>query len=62
MQGTVATFDPSTRSGSLLTDHGLTMDFPATSLADHIRHLRIGQRVFVESAPSGDITSVSIWR
>jgi 2-phospho-L-lactate guanylyltransferase len=61
MQGTVASFDQSTRSGSLLTDDGMPLPFPATSLADHIRHLRVGQRVFVETDPSGDITAIKIW-
>ncbi|WP_332662346.1 hypothetical protein [Aeromicrobium sp.] len=61
MQGTVASFDQSTRAGSLLTDEGMPMDFPAASLADHIRHLRVGQRVFVETGPSGEITSIKIW-
>jgi hypothetical protein len=61
MQGTVASFDQSTRAGSLLTDEGMPMDFPAESLADHIRHLRVGQRVFVETSPTGEITSIKIW-
>ncbi len=60
MQGTVASFDQTTRAGRLLTDDGMPLDFPAESLADHIRHLRVGQRVFVEM--SGDaITGISIW-
>jgi cold shock CspA family protein len=61
MQGTVASFDPSTRAGTLLTDEGMPLAFPASSLADHIRHLRVGQRVFVETAPSGEVTSIKIW-
>ena len=61
MQGTVASFDQSTRAGSLLTDDGMPLEFPAESLADHIRHLRVGQRVFIETSPSGDITSIKIW-
>ncbi|KRC66783.1 hypothetical protein ASE12_00135 [Aeromicrobium sp. Root236] len=61
MQGTVATFDQSTRAGSLLTDEGMPLEFPAESLAEHIRHLRIGQRVFVET--DGDaVTSIKIWQ
>ncbi|VXC10739.1 hypothetical protein [Aeromicrobium sp. 9AM] len=62
MQGTVATFDQSTRGGSLLTDDGMPLEFPAEALAEHIRHLRIGQRVFVDTDDSGRITSVAIWR
>lgn len=60
MQGTVATFDQSTRAGSLLTDDGLPVKFPAESLADHIRHLRVGQRVFVEMTDD-TVTAIKIW-
>ncbi len=61
MQGTVATFDPSTRAGRLLTDEGMPLDFPGESLADHIRHLRVGQRVFIDVSSSGDVTGIKIW-
>lgn len=61
MQGTVATFDQTTRTGRLLTDEGMPLEFPAESLADHIRHLRVGQRVFVETTPTGVVTSIKIW-
>ena len=33
MQGTVATFDPGSRSGSVLLDDGLELDFAAAALA-----------------------------
>ena len=60
MQGTVSSFDQTTRAGQLLTDDGLPLDFGADSLAEHIRHLRVGQRVFVEM--SGDtVTGIRIW-
>lgn len=60
MQGTVASFDETSRTGHLLTDDGLPMTFAAASLADHIRHLRLGQRVFVDT--DGDtITAISIF-
>jgi len=62
MQGTVASFDQATRAGTLLTDDGMALEFPAESLADHIRHLRVGQRVHVETAPSGDVTSIKLWK
>ena len=62
MQGTVASFDQSTRAGTLLTDDGMPLEFPAESLADHIRHLRVGQRVHVETGPSGDVTSIKLWK
>ncbi|MCW2830267.1 MAG: cold-shock protein [Aeromicrobium sp.] len=60
MQATVAGFDETTRSGHVLTDDGMPIDFPAHSLADHIRHLRVGQRVFVEL--DGDaVVGIAIW-
>ena len=61
MQGTVSSFDQATRAGQLLTDDGRPLDFPAESLADHIRHLRVGQRVFVEIESSGEVSSIRIW-
>ena len=63
MQATVATYDDATRSGSLLTDDGVRLDYPAASLAEHVRHLRVGQRVFVETdETSRTVTRVAIWR
>jgi 2-phospho-L-lactate guanylyltransferase len=63
MQGTVASYDETTRSGHLLTDDGMPLDYPAAALADHIRHLRIGQRVFVELDPATDaVTGIAIWQ
>ncbi len=60
MQGTVSSYDPAARSGQLLTDEGMLMDFGAATLAEHIRHLRVGQRVFVET--DGDtVTGIAIW-
>lgn len=60
MQATVSSFDQTARAGQLLTDDGIPLDFSAESLADHIRHLRVGQRVFVEM--SGDtVTGIRIW-
>ncbi len=60
MQGTVSSFDLAARSGQLLTDDGMPMEFGAASLAEHIRHLRVGQRVFIES-DGNTITSIKIW-
>jgi 2-phospho-L-lactate guanylyltransferase len=60
MQGTVSTFDQTTRAGQLLTDDGMPLDFPAESLADHIRHLRVGQRVFVDMTGEA-VTAIRIW-
>ena len=61
MQGTVASFDQSTRSGHLLTDEGMPLDFAADTLAEHIRHLRVGQRVFVEMSDDA-VTGIKIWQ
>ena len=61
MQGTVASFDETTRSGHVLTDEGMPLDYPAVALAEHIRHLRVGQRVFVEITDD-TVTSIAIWR
>ena len=60
MQGTVSKYDPAARTGQLLTDEGMPMEFGADTLAEHIRHLRVGQRVFVET--EGDtVTGIAIW-
>ena len=62
VQATVAGFDATTRTGHLLTDDGVRLDYPAASLAEHVRHLRVGQRVFVETdATTHDVTRVGIW-
>lgn len=60
MQGTVATYDPVSRSGDLLTDDGLRMRFDADALAEHIRHLRLGQRVHVDADHQG-IMAIRLW-
>ena len=63
MQGTVATFDETSRTGDLLTDDGRRLDYAAEALADHIRLLRVGQRVFVDTdAATQAVTRVAIWR
>ena len=61
MQSTVASFDTSTGSGRLLTDDGMPLSFTEDALADHIRHLRLGQRVFVET-DGETVTSIKIWQ
>lgn len=60
MQATVASYDPTSRSGDVVTDDGQRMRFPAEALAEHIRHLRIGQRVHVEAGEQG-ITGLRLW-
>ena len=60
MQATVATYDPASRSGDVVTDEGLRMRFAAETLAEHIRHLRLGQRVHVDADHQG-ITGIRLW-
>lgn len=46
VQATVATYDPATRSGTVLTDSGREISFDATAFArSGLRMLRLGQRV-----------------
>ena len=61
MQGTIATFDPDTRSGTLLLDDGseLAFDGPAFDRSG-LRLLRLGQRVEVETEVTGRISRVAI--
>jgi cold shock CspA family protein len=61
MQGTIATFDPDTRSGTLLLDNGAELAFGAPAVdRSGLRQLRVGQRVTIESEPSGTIIRVGI--
>ena len=61
MQGTVATFDPGTRSGTLLLDDGTELPYPASAFdASGLRLLRLGQRVRVDRDPSGSVVKISI--
>jgi 2-phospho-L-lactate/phosphoenolpyruvate guanylyltransferase len=61
MQGTVATFDPATRSGTLLLDDGTELPYPASAFdASGLRLLRLGQRVRVDRDPSGSVVKITI--
>ena len=60
MQATVASYDDASRSGTVVTDHGETIAFGAETMAEHIRHLRPGQRVHLD-ATDGGITRVALW-
>jgi 2-phospho-L-lactate guanylyltransferase len=61
MQGTVATFDPDTRSGTLLLDDGTELPYPASAFdASGLRLLRLGQRVRVDRDPSGSVVKITI--
>ncbi|WP_431782985.1 hypothetical protein [Streptomyces chumphonensis] len=55
MQATAYTFDPQTRTGSVLLDDGTPVPFDAAAFdAGGLRLLRPGQRVRVETAGGGE--------
>jgi 2-phospho-L-lactate/phosphoenolpyruvate guanylyltransferase len=61
MQGTVATFDPSTRAGTVLLDDGSEVQFPATAFAaSGLRLLRLGQRVRLDRDDAGGIVKITL--
>ncbi|GLY21091.1 hypothetical protein Misp04_08230 [Micromonospora sp. NBRC 101691] len=61
MQGTVATFDGTTRTGTLLLDDGTELSFPARAFdASGLRLLRLGQRVRVDRDAAGEIVRVTL--
>lgn len=61
MQGTIATFDPQTLSGTVLLDDGTELAFPdAAFRASGMRLLRSGQRVDITTGPGGDVTKVQL--
>lgn len=61
MQGTVATYDASTRSGVLLLDDGTELAFPARAFdASGLRLLRLGQRVRIERDAAGEVVRVTL--
>lgn len=60
VQGTVATFDGETGSGTLLRDNGSELSFDGPAFrAGGMRHLRPGQRVAV-AIVDGHVTAVII--
>lgn len=61
MQGTVATYDPQSRSGTLLLDDGTEVKFGTAAFdASGLRLLRLGQRLRVEYDGAGAVTRVSV--
>ncbi|HEX5205761.1 cold-shock protein [Paractinoplanes rhizophilus] len=61
MQGTIATFDPRTRAGTLLLDDGTELAFDADAFQrSGLRLLRLGQRVVVEAEATGLISRLAI--
>ncbi|MGW1894279.1 hypothetical protein ACWCP6_29175 [Streptomyces sp. NPDC002004] len=61
MQATSYTYDPETRSGSVLLDDGTPMPFDAAAFdAGGLRLLRPGQRVRLEVAGEGDERRITL--
>lgn len=61
MQGTVSTFDPDTRTGTVLLDDGTPVSFDSAAFAaSGLRFVRIGQRLRLEHDEDGNITKVTI--
>ena len=61
MQGTVATFDADTHTGTLLLDDGSELAFPAAAFeASGLRLLRLGQRLTISAGPDGVVTRVEL--
>ncbi|WP_250001806.1 cold-shock protein [Actinoplanes sp. M2I2] len=61
MQGTIATFESGSRSGTLLLDDGTELAFDAAAFdASGLRKLRLGQRVTVEPGEDGRVRQVRI--
>jgi 2-phospho-L-lactate guanylyltransferase len=60
MQGTVATYDETTRSGTVFLDDGARVSFDGTALdGTGLRLLRPGQRVRLDGTPDA-VTRVQI--
>ncbi|GAA2518095.1 hypothetical protein [Streptomyces gobitricini] len=61
MQATAYTYDPDSRSGSVLLDDGTPVDFPAAAFdAGGLRLLRPGQRVRIETEGQGDALRITL--
>ena len=61
MQGTVATYDPETHTGTLLLDDGSELAFPADAFRrSGLRLLRQGQRITIDAEPDGTVTRVRL--
>lgn len=61
MQATAYTYDPHTRSGSVLLDDGTPVPFGAAAFdAGGLRLLRSGQRVRIETEGEGDQRRITL--
>ena len=59
MQVTIATFDLTSRSGTLLLDDGTELAFDAPAFdGSGLRKLRLGQRVDIDAGPDGSVRQV----
>lgn len=60
MQGTVASFDDETHSGTVLLDDGTELRFEAAAFAaSGLRLLRLGQRMMIDRDAHGEVTSIT---
>ncbi|MEU6843949.1 hypothetical protein ABZ930_18945 [Streptomyces sp. NPDC046716] len=61
MQATAYTYDPETRSGSVLLDDGTPVPFGTDAFdAGGLRLLRPGQRVRIEVQPTKDTPTITL--
>ena len=61
MQGTVRSFDPATRGGTVLLDDGTELPYDAAAFdAGGLRLARIGQRVALRADTDGRITALTL--
>jgi 2-phospho-L-lactate guanylyltransferase len=61
MQGTVRTFDPATRGGTVLLDDGTELPYAAAAFdAGGLRLARVGQRVALRADDTGRITVLTL--
>ncbi|MGN6246691.1 MAG: cold-shock protein [Motilibacteraceae bacterium] len=61
MQATVRSFDPGSRSGTVLLDDGVELPYDATAFeAGGLRLLRVGQRVRLDVVDDGVLTVVGL--
>ncbi|MEO6472807.1 MAG: hypothetical protein ABIR57_12555 [Aeromicrobium sp.] len=62
MQATVETYEPTTASGSVLTDEGKRIEFGQAAIdGGHLRHVRPGQRVHIDVDADGVVTELRIF-
>jgi 2-phospho-L-lactate guanylyltransferase len=61
MQGTVATYDAETHTGTLLLDDGSELRFGAEAFErSGLRLLRLGQRVTIDAGADGAVNRVGL--